>query len=305
MTSGGKPARGVVLATVVLLLFAVTLVAHAALVLARAYREGGSEMWDAVRVRRAVAGRADLAVLARDTLASGWALSGAGVETRLDALPLSAEVTLLGASGRSRDARWWAARVVWQADPVTRGSMLGAAVRLGGSLRTPPGHAAVTVAPGGTCAADQGLRLTLPLDPGGIGVGPLDAVELGRRLDPWVPPGGSCPAAGCPSQLAVASGPLTISGGRHSGLLLVRGNLTLADSAEWRGVVFVEGSLTVLGGARIEGAVRVLQDVVLSSSGRIYGDPCRVAGLWANGLAERLGPVALDRRSWALWGPPR
>lgn len=299
-------ARGVVLATVVLLLFAVTLVAHAALVFTRAYREGGDEMWAAVRVRRAVAGRVDLAVLAGDTTASGWSPTGAGVETRLDPVALSPEVTLLAGSGRSARAGWWAGRVVWRADPLTRGASLGAAVRVGGSLRTPPGTASVTATPGGVCPADVGPRPTLPLGPEGLGVGPLDAAALGQRMDAWtgVAPPAPCPAGGCPSRLAVATGPLTLSGGGYSGLLLVRGDVTLADSAEWRGMILAEGSLTLLGSARITGAVQVLGDVLIGSSGGIYGDPCVVAGLWAGGLADRLGPVALDRRSWALWGPP-
>ncbi len=306
MRAADHPSRGVVLATVVLLLFAVTLVAHAALVFTRAYREGGDEMWAAVRVRRAVAGRVDLAVLASDTTGSGWTLSGAGVETRLDPITLSPEVTLLAGSGRSARAGWWAGRVVWRADPHTRGALLGAAVRLGGSLRTPPGPARVTATPGGTCPADQGPSRTLPLGPGGIGIGPLDAAGLGKRFDPWRggAPSAPCPGGGCPPELVAASGPLTISGGVHSGVLLVRGDVTLTDSAEWRGVILAEGSLTLLGSARIAGAVQALRDVVIASSRGIHGDPCLVAGLWAGGLAEKLGAVALDRRSWALWGPP-
>jgi hypothetical protein len=95
-----------------------------------------------------------------------------------------------------------------------------------------------------------------------------------------------------------------MSGGVYSGLLLVRGDLTLTDSAQLRGLVLVEGSLTLQNSARIDGGVQALRDVVIESTGSIHGDPCLVTELWASGLSEQLGTVALDRRAWALWGPP-
>ena len=298
--------RGVVLATVVLLLLAVTLVAHASLVVSRAYRQGGLEFWEAVRVRRAVGGRVDLAVVTHDSVSRGWRASGPGVETRLESVLLSPEVSLLAAGGRSAAARWWAGRVTWHADPYTRGATIGAAVRLGGRLTISADAASLTTTAGGTCAADQAPRLALALGPSGVGVGPLDAAALASRLDPWVDsvPPAPCPAGGCPARLAVAPGPLTLSGGVFSGVLLVRGNLTLTDSARVAGLILVEGSLTLRNSARIDGAVRVLHDVIIDPTGSIHGDPCLVSRLWASGLGERLGTVPLDRRPWALWGPP-
>jgi hypothetical protein len=87
--------------------------------------------------------------------------------------------------------------------------------------------------------------------------------------------------------------------------LLVRGDLTLTDSARVAGLILVEGSLVLRNSARIDGAVRVLQDVSIDRTGRVHGDPCLVTQLWAAGLSDRLGTVPLDRRAWALWGPLR
>ena len=40
------------------------------------------------------------------------------------------------------------------------------------------------------------------------------------------------------------------------------------------------------------------------ANGSVVADPCRIARVWRDGIADAVGPIALERRAWPLWGPP-
>lgn len=295
--------RGVVLGSVVLLLLALTLVAHGALVVARGYRQGGEEVWEAIRVRRAVVGRVQAAAVRGDTSALNWAPTGPGVVVRVQPISLSPELTLWRGEGRSGVARWWAGELVWRADPVERGRAASAVAEVGG--RVAPSTASIHPSSGGSCASDRPQSSVGRLGAAGLHLGPLDVEGLASRLSPWRPPGATppanCASGGCPPSAGLADGPLTLSGGSYRGVFLVRGHLTLTDSAVVHGTLFVEGDLMLRTGARVSGAVQVLGDLVMDPDANLHGDPCGVTAQWFSGLDDRLGPVVLDARPWALW----
>ncbi len=288
--------RGVVLATVLLLMIAVTLLAHGGMVLARSFRQGAVETWQAVRVRRAVVARIAAAAQRGDTAATGWLPAGPEVEVSLRPRRLSTESLLLTAAGRSAVARWWAGQVVWAPDPLTRARSLGAVVRV---PRAVAASDAAQIQPyaGAGCLASAGgpLAPLAALAPGEFGVGPLGPDRLASLLTPWIPARGGS---------GVASGPLRLDGGLHQGVFLVRGDLVVATGAVVRGMLFVEGAVAVLDSARIEGAVQALTSLAVASTAAVRSDPCAVADAWAGAIALGLRPVAVDAHPWPLWGPP-
>ncbi len=294
--------RGVVLAAVVVLLLALTLVTHGAVVVARGFRHGGDEVWEAVRVRRAVAGRVDAARRGVD-VASGWRPAGEGVEVRVRPLRLSPELTLWWGEGRSAVARWSAASLAWQPDPVVRGQAMRAVASVGRRVRLSEGLAAVVAPPGGSCPADLGPTRLSGLAPGGVGLGPLSIGDLAARVPPWSPatPSSHCGADGCPPVAGSSAGSLTIAGGHHRGLHVVLGDLVVTDGATLVGTVLVGGTLTLRAGARVFGSVEVVGDLNIEAGASLVGDPCTIAALWADGLRERLGPVFLEASPWAAW----
>lgn len=304
MVTSGRTSRGVVLATVLLVLLATTLLVHGGLLVARSSRRGADEAWEAIRVRRAVTGRVHRAASRGDTVGGGWVGAGPGVEVRIDVRSLSPEVRLVAGTGRGPGARWWAGRLFWRADPETRGRAVAAGVRFGGaSVVGPSSRLSGSVA---GCAADPGVPAVGSLPPGGLRIGPLDGPSVEALLPTWTPAGapGSCPSAGCPPRAAVASTGRTVTGGLHTGFFWVRGDLVLSGDTHLRGLVVVEGDLALRDAARVEGAVDVAGDVTALGTGGVAADPCLVARVWSDGVVDAVGAVPLDGGAWPSWGPP-
>lgn len=303
VSPGTGDRRGVVLVTVLLLLLATTLLVNGSLLLARSFRRGGDEAWDATRVRRAVGGRVDLAAGRGDTVAMGWRASGPGVDARVDVLALTPELRLLAGAGRGGRARWWAGRLLWYADPDARGRAVQAGVRAGGGVQV---GASATVSPSaGGCLVDGGVRATAPLATP-LAVGPLDPTAFQARVPPWIPAAApaSCPSGGCDPVVGAISGGAVVSHGVHTGVFLVRGDLVLSGTADVQGHLLVEGRLVLQDGAGVRGAVDATGPVLVSGSATVVADPCAVASVWRRGARDLVGGVALERRAWPLWGPP-
>ncbi len=295
--------RGVVLITVVLLLLATTLLVHGSMLLVRSFRRGGDEAWDATRVRRAVVSRVDRAAGRGDTVPLGWTASGPGVDARVDVVTLGPELRLLAGAGRGGRARWWAGRLVWYADAEARGRAVQAGVRAGGGVHA---GASATVSPSArACGSDVGVPATRPRSTP-LAVGPLDPAAWAARVPPWVPAAApaTCPPGGCDPVAGVLTGGVPVSGGVHTGVFLVRGDLVLAGTAEVRGHLLVEGRLTLQDGARVQGAVDATGPVLVTGSASVVADPCAVASVWRRGVRDLVGGVALEGRAWPLWGPP-
>lgn len=294
-----------VLVVVVLLLLAATLLVHGALTLARSYRAGGVEGWDAIRVRRAVGARVDAALATGSPGVAGWRVAGADVETRVLIDTLGPELHLIAGAGRVREARWWAGRLAWRGEPASRALAHTAAARTGGGVHR-ESIGTVEGSPGGGCAEATPLPAIAPLPAEGLRLGPLDAEGVLQRAERWDPIADAegCAGGACPPRFRASDGGVVLTDGRFSGVLLVRGDVVLGGAAEIRGHLLVEGVLTLRDSAAVVGGVDVLGRLTLEGTGGIRGDRCVLAEMWRSGVAEAVGWVALDSRAWPLWGPP-
>jgi hypothetical protein len=99
-----------------------------------------------------------------------------------------------------------------------------------------------------------------------------------------------------------ARGPVRLSTGVLTGLLLVRGDVELHGDVRIEGMLLVEGSLRMRDAATVDGAVQVAGDLTLSDRAALLAAPCTVARIWRDGVGARIGPVPLDAAPWALWG---
>ena len=208
-------------------------------------------------------------------------------------------------------------RVVWRLDAVARVAATPAVVQATGAIRVrPPGSLdasrwtrSPTGWPGGLCLpylsalAALGTGPVLPslgLGPHPPALGPRDVPALRGLTTPLSQPvyrptptvrGGVC--VGTASNWGAPSAPtgpcggryvtggtaasLVLRGGEGQGLLVVEGDLTLADGVWFSGVVVVGGHLRVASGARLEGFALAGGGVVVSGGGRISGSACAAA----------------------------
>lgn len=298
---GGE--RGVVLVTVVVLLLAATLLVQGAFLLARGFAGSGEAGWEAVRVRRAAAGRLGAGVAGGGPLVSdtAWVAAVADVETRLTVHLLGPELALVGGGARGRHAEWWAGQLVWRPEPAARAAAAAAALRAGGTVRE-EGGGQVQASAGGDCAEGTPLPAIRPLPDTVVHLGPLSPERWAEVATPWVfdPPCG----AACAAAVLLAEGGGIITGGPRAGVFLSRGDLTLTGNTRLRGRLLVDGDLTLTDSARVEGAVDVTGSVVVADAARIAGDRCALAEVWRAGVATDLGPIPLDTHPWPLWGRP-
>jgi hypothetical protein len=99
-------------------------------------------------------------------------------------------------------------------------------------------------------------------------------------------PGGTC---GDFHPLVTSPGSLRLQGGEGQGVLVVTGDLEMAEGAYYAGLVLVGGDLTLEARARIDGLVRVRGNVRLDSDATIRGSGC--AALRALAEASGLGRI--------------
>jgi hypothetical protein len=318
-----------VLALTLLLLVALTLLAHGLLVLAQTHRRSSALAWTArARMWSAVA-LATEASYALDSLAPGTvsrAVAWDGGSARLTYRPLSPELVLVesrvDSAGVSR-----AGGLVWALDPAVRVASLPRAAELG---RWPdPGTLDRVEAPepegGEVCPPDTlagatprpALVLARPdraATPGAVpGLGRLRGDSILARLEPLVagagspapiPDGDECRADpwnwGDPSAPGTPcgrrwigggwNGDLHLSGGVGQGVLAVTGSLTLTDT-RLHGLVLVGGDLVLEGAARFEGVARVTGQLAVADGARLVGRPCEA---W-KALHEVAAVTALGR----------
>jgi len=106
----------------------------------------------------------------------------------------------------------------------------------------------------------------------------------------WGDPGETAgPCAGHMVSLA-ADGDLVLEGGIGQGLVIVRGDLVLADT-QFFGVLVVEGSVTISGGGRIEGVVHATDGVTVGVNAAVLGSGCWAAAALATKAVRSLSPV--------------
>ncbi len=91
-----------------------------------------------------------------------------------------------------------------------------------------------------------------------------------------------------------ADGDLTVLGGVGRGVLVVAGDLRLAEGARFDGLIVVHGHLEIAGGAEVRGAVRAR--LVRLRDGAVTRDGCAVEGIAAAPALD--GPFRPAARWW-------
>ena len=295
---------GFALPVALLLMLAVTAVAHGALLLARG--EAAASRLAASLLARELAVRGALAAAARaDSLpaipvgaeAALPAPAHGGLPVRVRVVRLSGELHLLRAEA-SATAASAAGLVVWALDPASRAASMGGTGEPAAPYQGPPppahpdcveaglGVAGVTAAPASALARSP---------PPGLGLLPPEAVRaradalLGGSVAPspgtdaW-----SCPvhdplnwgAATDPHHpcadhrpLVASEGDLVVEGGEGQGVLAVEGDLTLRGTT-YHGLVLAGGRVELAAGARVRGAVR--SGAGVDPPGSVTADACAV-----------------------------
>lgn len=336
------PGRGgFVLVLTLLLLLALTLLAHGLLTLAQTHRRAGAAAWTA-RARdwgaRALVVREVLALDSLTRQDGTRAVTWEGGQGEVAHRVLSPELVLVesrvDSAGTSR-----AAGLVWALDAAVRVASLPRAVEVGrwpdaatlGRVEveaTGVDGCAPDTVPGGAGRAGVDLR-----DPGEAfasgeppGLGLLAGYAIAGRLAPlptplgtpsptldgeacgdepwnWGDPTGA--VAACAGRQAAVwwPGDLRVVGGVGQGLVAVGGNLVL-DDARVGGLLLVGGDLVLTGGAVLEGVARVGGELRVGDGAVVRGRPCAAhAALQA---AARTGaplsaPYVLPRPGWILY----
>lgn len=135
-------------------------------------------------------------------------------------------------------------------------------------------------------------RASLRVPPGVVR--PRPVVRSGACVAAPANWGGVLPSGACHDHLPliVGRGPIELSGGEGRGILVVRGDVTLAGDARFEGLVVVTGRLTVGDAATIRGGIRagewegrgtVVQDleaVSAAASASVLDAPFRAAAGW-------------------------
>lgn len=293
--------EGAVLPLFLLLLLALTLLAHGALVLSQAEIQASHVFRHAIRADRAAHG-----AISRSLRIPGG-FSGPRVPDSVTLLPsgwveetlwwggvlrwLGSEVFLIEGTGRSRG--WPGSRrngaVGWALDPLTRVGALAAGIEAGGS---------VTAGPGVDLSASDPRGLPVDWDSlgcSGFGTA-LDSLFTGRRfpLSSPLPVEDSLPSGGGSSipGLGLLSASRLLALGGEPKLPEVHGGEGLASvgcpgdgrSVMWStgadlvldggrvcGLLVVEGDLRLLGEAVVQGLLLAGGDLVLAEGGRFEG----------------------------------
>lgn len=334
----GADSPGVALPFVLLLLLALTGLAHGGLALSRggavlararsARLRAGLLAEGALRVAEAELYGLDRKRLPPPGEARSWAgLSPApGLETRIVHRRLGPEWHLLEAAATARTpwgrAREGTARVAWILDPLARIARVRAALEHGGRLVTGEGSVLdgssfsepPKGSPAGACAPYRSA-----IDAAVVGGGVREAEPLPVGPDATAAPAGSpdayarTPGIGLLSGSALAalveggggtggtavSGGLTLEGVERDGILVVAGDLSLRDGSSLGGVVLVGGDLELAQGSRILGWARVRGGVRLGRGTRIRGSGCAV-GLALDRAFPRATPVFPPGGIWSV-----
>jgi hypothetical protein len=320
-----------VLVVTLLLLMALTALAHAALVTARTHRRAGGLVGQArARHWSAVSLAVDRA-LGLDSLAEPLPVDPVlpGAVGRTELIRLSPELALVRARVDSAGSGSEAGALVWALDPATRIAALARALEVG---RAPDAASVAAITTGESLAcppdsqSDPARPLIRALDPaapdGGdpLALGRLPSVDLLAALDPLPDAtGGPAPATSggaCGTGLwnwgalsppdhpcherriaAARAGDLRLVGGEGQGLLAVTGRLELVGT-RFHGLVLTGGDLVLRGGAEIEGVARVGGTVLVDDGSWIAG-PC-AARRALEGAGGLRAPRVLPRPGWTL-----
>lgn len=254
-----------------------------------------------------------------------------GFSYRVELRWLDQELFLLESHGTFRgwngDRR--SAWVGWSLSPEARVLAFRAVAELGGTLRRAPAAeidaGAPTSPPDGwsdTACAGVGPVASSVLENHGLGtvarltdrgeaepgeveaiprLGLLDGETLLDRAEggvegslPPLPPGDSvtgCPGSGSPV-FRVTEDNLTLEEERLCGLVVVAGDLRLAQGATFQGLALVGGDLILDSDALIEGLVRVGGDLVLNDEARLVASICPALSA-LEGSSELRDPVLI------------
>ncbi len=323
---------------VLLLLLALTGLAHGALALSR----GGALLARARAARLRAGLLADGALRVAESELSGLdrgvlpppgearsrpGLSPApGLDSRIVHRRLGPEWHLLEAAAIARTpwgrAREGAVRAAWILDPLARIAGVPAVLEHGGRLEVGEGSVVdgssfgepPEGSPAGACApyraaldavaARGGVRGAERLRPGpGAGRAPPGSPDSYARTPGIGLLSGSAVAAlleaGGGTGGATASGGLTLDGVERKGIVVVDGDLSLRAGSSLRGVVLVGGDLELAEASRILGWARVRGGVRLRRGTRISGSGCAV-GVALERALPRATPVFPPGGSWPV-----
>jgi hypothetical protein len=276
--------RGFVLVTTLVLGVALTLLAHAALMLGTASERASIRELD--RVGAVMRARADLVA----ALAAVRTSTPPPAGVRIDRL--GRELLLLrsgtGVAGR--------AGLVWVGDPLARVEAIRAGVEVDAVPALADVGRIVGAGPSGICVGGVvepvRPRWIASAGPEPLRFGPLEAEELqgvlpalGSRLEAPAAPGAG-----------YAASDLTVAGRVGPVGLWVEGDVRLAPGAEVVGYVRATGRMIVGAGARFTGVVRA-GGIALDASAEVHVRPCALAEVLA-AHPQLIGPRALRPFGW-------
>jgi len=296
--SQGRGREGMALLAVLVVGVAITLAAHAALMLGRSLRT--SAAIEAHRVEVAARLESRLAAAVAGFVGHGDLSEAPPVG--VVAHRHTPELLQLRVDSASHGH----VALLWSPDPLLRllddsvGVRTGRAVDAGTRSR-------IGVAPPGTeNACPTGLSPTGPLrdarphpgweDDAPLRIGPVDAPAVLSTLSELPPP----PAG---PTAALVAGPLRVEEAHWSGALWVAGDLEVGPGGHILGRVAVAGDLTIEAGARLEGTVRVGGSLRVLPGGVLTVDPCRslLAMGGVAGTAVALHPLAPGGGTGGMW----
>ncbi len=315
--------RGAAVPILLLLLLALTGMAHAAFLLSLEELRAGRSALALLQVRAEAEAALEsaagiLAVVRRENgrmEEPGFlevSVRNQGLEASVEVIPLSSEFTLLQAEaqGQGEGPRNRLGRVHWHLDPRMELRRSRAGVEYGGTLSIQgAGHleAGAGGCPEGPALPTQRRRATHELPP----VAPFPFLGIlslneATQIFSGVPAGSRTGAAGSLGSgstafsfpAADAADPDFLILSHHwAGVLAVSGSLRIQGAARVSGLLLVEGDLILRESAEVEGVIRVGGDVRVMDEGRIVAEPCRLLDLFedAQGL---LDPIPAPGGSW-------
>jgi hypothetical protein len=310
--------RGMALVVVVLVMLAVTALAHGLLTLSRFEYQAARAGEDHLASRLAAEAGVRLVLLEefgsvgastppwKRAISLAGSVGGADYSAQL--VRLSRELWLAeGTGSRGGIVPLKSGLIAWRLDPVARVVSTAAAIihEVGDewsaaldsllSASTVATTRAVAVGANtllGPMSLDS-LMARVPHRVSGWGTpGPVVLNGNCQTGIPWNwgdPRGTAGPCSGHMVSLA-SDGDLVLEGGVGQGLVIVRGDLVLTDT-QFFGVLIVEGSVTISGGGRIEGVVRATDGVTIGANAAVLGSDCWAAAALASGAVRSLFTV--------------
>lgn len=311
----GADRRGAVLAVVVLMTLAMLGLAHGLLVSAET----------AYLTTRVRAGMVELdaraAGVVEGELARRWrpwtdSVAVGADRTRSWVAPDSAEIEvawrrldpeawlLQAAVGHGRRPQVRRRRLAWIYDPATRVAALpgvvsvgaGASVDVRGAIVASPTPALGVIARPSLGRMDLSWLLSRADTVGPSGTPqPLERFGGCDTGDPWSWGDPLRPHRPCGAHFPVKgrAGSLTLEGGAGQAVLVVDGDVTLADGAVFQGIVVAAGIVRVTTGSRLEGRVIAFGGVVVEVGGSIVGSAARAEEALSGMARRRLGVALL------------